>query len=861
MASANTGYVSSVAELQQVTDLVIDSGQTISLDCETGYTGEDRGYRNASPSLHAEENLIAGYSFTTAPGWARYVPVGHDETRYNVDAEAAALALWRLVTTGRVIVHNADAEERWLSRWLLEHLGSHPEVGAEVQAVRGYFALLSDTMMEAHALARWKSIGLKAMSKAVFNYDQVELIELFNEVVYGTSSKKLPKNKRFTLRFNVMDPSDPRVFNYACDDVIQTLRLHERLYPLVRDNNFIYWLEMHVWPIVWAMEDEGLAFDWDFVDEARARARQFQIKMQAGMLSHLTERLDRVPLFNGKPFNPNSFPQLTTLLYSRRPEGLGLTTHRKTRGKADGTGKKLSTDAVALKGLSSDPFVHRLQDYRGMTKLLSTYLEHWREEFGWCEDGRAHCHLLPHGTFTGRFSASDFNYQNLPKKYHYEVDGETFDFNFRNAVTVPDGWLGFGFDISQGELRIIAAEAGETAMLEAFERGEDLHALTASRLLHISMDEVYAGGELFGKTWSPDAGGFRPFGKTLNFALGYQLTVQGLADRLSCLVDEAQAAWDDYFAAYPAIAAWTRRTVADSKLTGCTQSRLGRRHPIWAYESDKSWIYAGGERTAGNAPIQGGLADMMKLIMIRCHEALDQAGLLDTVRMVMNIHDALEFYVRKDVNPQLVIDTLYPAIVKKTPWTEHWPVMEPEWHLWMRWGSPTELKLDENNQITGLGGAIDIGEEEYEDDEELDDGGVPAVLAGSNGGGGIGQAAAALGVPPAGVADGGVPDVGDRGHHPHTGRVIVRLPEMPEREAAQRFMALLAEFPGPNTMELATPEGSVPVSSGTSLSPEDGAGRIGMVLSGAQVVWSQESVDNEELARGLALLQGGGECR
>jgi DNA polymerase I-like protein with 3'-5' exonuclease and polymerase domains len=851
MTSANTGYVSSVAELKQVTGAVIDSGHPISLDCETGYEGDDRGYRNSSPSLHAEENLIAGYSVTTASGWARYVPVGHDETRYNIDAEASALALWRVCRTGRVIVHNADAEERWLSRWLHELLKDHPEFGAEVRASRGYFPLLSDTMMEAHALARWKSIALKAMSKAVFNYDQVELIELFNEVVYGTASKKLPKNKKNTLRFNVLDPSDPRVFNYACDDVIQTLRLHERHYPLAKDN-FIYWLEMNVWPLVWAMEDEGLAFDWDFVDEARARARQFQIKMQAGMLSHLTERLDRVPLFNGKPFNPNSFPQLTTLLYSPRPEGLGLTTRRRTKGRADGSGKKMSTDATALKGLSNDPFVHRLQEYRGMTKLLSTYLENWRQEFGWCEDGRAHCHLLPHGAGTGRFSASDFNYQNLPKKYHYVVGAETFDFNFRNAVTVPDGWWGFGFDISQGELRIIAAEAGETAMLEAFERGEDLHALTASRLLHISLEEVYAGGELFGKTWAAEAGGFRPFGKTLNFALGYQLTVQGLADRLSCSVDEAQTAWDDYFAAYPAIATWTRRTVADSKLTGCTFSRLGRRHPIWAYESDKSWIYAGGERTAGNAPIQGGLADMMKLIMIRCHEALSQAGLLDVVRMVMNIHDALEFYVRADVDVQLVIDVLYPAIVKKTPWTEHWPVMEPEWHLWMRWGSPTELKLDENNQVIGLGGTIDIGEEEYEDDETPDDGSVPAVLAGPSG---IAEAAYRLdsGRAPAGVDRSEFDDMGTG--QSHAGRVIVKVPEMPEYAAVARFVSLLEEFPGPNTLELATPEGSVPLSSGTSLSPEDGAARIGMILGGAQVVWALESVDNDVLARGLGLLR------
>ena len=861
MTSANTGYIKSAGELESITAQVIDSGFPIALDCESGYEGEPRGYKNSSPSLHAEENLVAGYSFTNAAGWGRYVPVGHEETRYNLDAEPAALALWRMCQTGRVVVHNGDAEERWLSRWMHELLRDHSEVGPAVRASRGYYPLLSDTMMEAHALARWKSIALKYLAEAVLGHKyEMELLDLFNEVVYGGQAKKMAKNKKNILRFNVLDPSDPRVYDYACDDAIQTWRLHDRHYNEVK-GNFIYWLEMNVWPVVWAMEDEGLAFDWDYIDEAKGRASVFKNKMMAGMVRDLTERLGRQPTVNGKAFNPNSHPQLRHLLYQPAPEGLGLTTRQKTKGKPDGTGKQLSTNATALKGNSYDPFVKRLQDYRGMAKLLGTYLEPWRTEYGWCSDGRAHCHLLPHGTFTGRTSSSDFNYQNLPKKYHYEVDGEEFNFNFRDAVTVPDGWWGLGFDISQGELRIIAAEAGETAMLEAFERGEDLHRLTASRLLHISLEEVDAGGLLFGKEWPAEAGGFRPFGKTLNFALGYQLTVQGLADRLNCTQDEAQQAWDDYFAAYPAIGAWTRRTVAESKVTGYTMSRLGRRHPIWAYESDKSWIYQGGERTAGNAPIQGGLADMMKLIMIRCDRALAAAGLKESVRMVMNIHDALEFYVRADVNPQLVIDVLYPAIIEKTPWTQHWPVMVPEWHLWKRWGSPTELKLDGNNQVIGLGAAIDIGEEDSEDDE--DDGGTSVQQAFNEAGLSIfdpdanpapttlAQAAGRL---PDGA--GGMHDTGGPGAvsaRRHVGHVVVKITEMPDSETVNRFLRFIAEFPGANTMALFTPEGAVNVSAGTSLSPEDGAAKIALILSGAQVTWSPESVDNDALAEGLTL--------
>lgn len=503
MSSANTGYVASAGELRQLADKMIGEGQPIALDCETGYAGEDRSYKNSSPSLHPEESVLAGYNFTNAASWARYIPLGHDEARYNLDPLPAAQALWDITATGLCVVHNADMEERCLSRFLLENLADDPERGEAVRASKGYFPLRSDTMMEAHALARWKSIALKSLSKEVLGYEQVELIELFNEVMFGIQGKKLPKNKKNTLRFTVLDPSDPRVFNYACDDAIQTWRLHDRFYSQVKDN-FIYWLEMNNWPVIWGMEDEGLAVDWGFIDEAKGRAKTFRDKMQMALTRHLKE--DRHVQLPPK-FNPGSHPQIRKVLYSKPPEGLGLATHIMTKGKADGTGKQLATSAIALKGNSTDPFVRRMLDYRGMTKLLTTYLETWRQEFGWCEDGRAHCHLLPHGTFTGRFSSADFNYQNLPKKYHYECDGAEFFFNFRDCIVTPPGYWGMGFDISQGELRIIAAEAGEQAMLDAFANGEDLHTLTAARLLGLTAEEVADGGELNGVQYPAEKGG------------------------------------------------------------------------------------------------------------------------------------------------------------------------------------------------------------------------------------------------------------------------------------------------------------------------------------------------------------------
>src|ERR1700678_3362196 len=129
MPSANTGYVSSWMELEQLATKVISDGLPIALDCETGYEGEDRGYKNSSPSLHAEESILAGFNFTNAVSWGKYVPIGHDEARYNIDPVPAARALWDMTSTGLCVVHNADMEERTLSRWMLEHLADDPQRG------------------------------------------------------------------------------------------------------------------------------------------------------------------------------------------------------------------------------------------------------------------------------------------------------------------------------------------------------------------------------------------------------------------------------------------------------------------------------------------------------------------------------------------------------------------------------------------------------------------------------------------------------------------------------------------------------------------------------------------------------------
>jgi DNA polymerase I-like protein with 3'-5' exonuclease and polymerase domains len=826
--AASVGYFSSIGALEQVAARVIADGQPISLDIETGYEGEARQYKNVGPSLHPEENVLAGVSFTNNPDWARYAPLNHDEGP-NLDNRAAARILWDVCATGRAVTHGGDLDARTLSRWFMRWIGDDPDRRDAVRASNGYFPVMNDTLIMCHSLALWESLKLKVLSREVFGHDQAELTSLF---------PGLPKNKEHTLRFTVLDPCRPEVYSYACDDVIQTLRLHRQYYDavLMSGQSFIYHVEMACLPVVWAMEDEGIAVDWDMLDRGTTQARMAMSRLQSAIDRALSQRLERAVTLN-----MGSTKQLREVLYAPAPRGLGLKQYRMTKGGKDGLNKQQSTDALALKALISDPAVRKILDWRAVDKLRGTYLETFRQEYGWCECGRAHCHLLPHGTVTGRFSSTDFNYQNLPKKTRIEItEDDEFTYNFRNAIITPHGYYGMGFDLSQAELRVVAGEAGETALLEAFARGDDVHALTASLLLGIELAEVYQGGELFGRQLDS----FRPIGKTLNFALIYQLSVKGLADRLGIAVEHAQELYDRYFSIYPMIAAYTRRVVSDARVNGYTLSSLGRRHPIWAFKSDKSSVIAGGERTAGNAPVQGGVADLMKLIMVRCAKVIAAASMTAKIRMVMNIHDALEFYVAEDVLPQQVIDLLTPAIMVSLPQTAHWPPMAADWHVWERWGSAVELKLDDSGHIIGAGDVVevaaDVADEDADETADWDawaEGPVAAAPAGDDSTTGNGRGGGDRRVRP---ADGGA------------GTVVIRLAEMPELSAVQLLAGLLAEWPGSNPVAVETPEGRVSVGPGTSLTPDDGA-MISLTVPGAVVVWDAASVPADRVTAGTSL--------
>lgn len=853
-AQPSYSLITDIAELEELTDRLIAEAKPVGYDIETSYEGEPR----ADAQKHPEENFICGFSLTNSLSWARAVPVAF-ESGPNVEPELAAKCVRKLAEArdpqGRplLVAHNAVFEERCTARWF-SYLLSIPLQDA-------YFDVRSDTMVEAYIEAEHQSYALKQLTWETFGHKMTEIMELFGD--------NLTKKQQDSIQFHLLDQTDPKVRDYMCEDALWALAHHLKRYPVVSEprfrGSFLYRVDMGQLPIICRMEDTGIAYDWNRMREASQRGRAFMDKLAAEINSDVSAQA-------GRPvaFSLSSPPQVARVLY----EDLGLPVTRKTKGG------KPSTDKLAVKALAREhPVVKKIQDYRRIKRLcVDNYAGKYEKDYSYAPDGRAHPSILSCAVVTGRFAFSRPAAQQPPKKVSYQLaTGETFEFAWRDCITVPPpgalgdeahcGWYILGFDLSQAELRALAGEAGETALIEAFARGDDIHRLTASRIFGVSMEEV-----------TDDQ---RAVGKTQNFAVAYQQGVDGLADSLGISKDEAQRLYDAWFAAYPRIKAWTERTVLGAKRTGYTQSRFGRRHPIWEFaricRDNHSWLtgaarcpYCGqggffksdkirahGERLAGNAPIQGGATgDYMRIAMIRADKALKAAGLASKVWLFLNVHDSLDFYVRKDVPPAEVIRVLQPAVAFPV---NGWPPMVAEWHLGLRMGSFKELEVgpDFSVRVKGAMAEAPVGDPDDEDEEvTLPSVDLATVKAAAS------RTEEVLDAPaeddsaqePGGVdLDGGRAggSGGGNGHCDMASRtVIITLGRVPSGEDARRLRSALAKMPGSNTVILRTPAGDVPVPGTSALIPEQQA-HVAFILPGAVVTYDAASVDYAAIGAGI----------
>jgi DNA polymerase-1 len=380
------------------------------------------------------------------------------------------------------------------------------------------------------------------------------------------------------------------------------------------------------------------------IDEIAGSMEQIGVRIDLDYLGEMATELDkRIGVLEtecyelaGEHINLGSPTQLRVLLYDK----LGLKTTRRTK-----TG--LSTDARALQQLvDQHPFVQKLLDYRELAKLKNTYIDALPPLVDEA-DGRVHTTYDQTVAATGRLSSTNPNLMNIPVR-------TDLGRQIRRAFIPEPGNAILSIDYSQIELRVMAHLSEDPILLEVFEKGDDIHSATASRVYNIPADQLGPGE--------------RSVAKMVNYGLAYGMGAPGLADRLNIPVDEAKGIMDSYFEVFEGVAEFLDRVVKQAHADGFTTTMFGRRRYLPELGSGNPRVRAIGERQALNAPIQGSAADIMKLAMIEVDRTLEKGG-LDT-KMILTVHDELVFEVPEDEAdkaPDLIVEAMTGVAEMKVP--------------------------------------------------------------------------------------------------------------------------------------------------------------------------------------------------
>jgi DNA polymerase-1 len=352
------------------------------------------------------------------------------------------------------------------------------------------------------------------------------------------------------------------------------------------------------------MELEGVKLDTDRLREISSR-----VKAEADALEREIFELA------GEEFTIGSPKQLEEVLFGK----LGLS--RKRRGK---TG--YSTDARVLQAIRHEhEIIPKIERFRELTKLAQTYLDALPEYIG--ADGRLHTTFSQTTATTGRLSSNNPNLQNVPIRTELGREIRAcFVAGTADEVGGP-GDLLVSADYSQVELRLLAHIAGEDVLKEIFRRGEDVHTATACRVFGVTPDQIDPG--------------MRSKSKMINYGIVYGLSAYGMADRLDIPQSEADEFIQRYMAGFPAVGRFIEETIEQGTEHGYVSTLFGRRRQVPELRARRWELRKQGERFAVNMVIQGTAADIMKVAMVRCDQALKEAGL--TSRLVLQIHDELLF--------------------------------------------------------------------------------------------------------------------------------------------------------------------------------------------------------------------------
>ena len=355
-------------------------------------------------------------------------------------------------------------------------------------------------------------------------------------------------------------------------------------------------VDLPLCPVLAEMETEGFLID-------RGALAEFG-KMLSGRIDEVQRTI--YALAGEDTFNINSTQQLGGILFDK----LGLPPVKKTK-----TG--YSTNADVLDKLRGEhPIIDSILEYRQLTKLKSTYVDGLGKVIG--PDGRIHTSFQNTVTATGRLSSTEPNLQNIPVRT--ELGAE-----LRKMFAAPAGRVLVDADYSQIELRLLAHMAGDQAMIDGFQSGEDIHTITASQVFGVPVEEV-----------TPQ---MRRSAKAVNFGIVYGISPFSLSQDIGVTVQEAKEYMNKYFAHYAGVRAYMDGVVEQARQAGYVSTPWGRRRWIPEIKSSNFSTRSFGERVALNAPIQGTAADIIKLAMIRVRDRLTAEGLEG--RLVLQVHDEL----------------------------------------------------------------------------------------------------------------------------------------------------------------------------------------------------------------------------
>lgn len=581
-------------EAKKVCDYLLTK-EIVSLDTET-------------TSTHPIDAELVGLSFSVKENEAFYVaiPVNREEALKLVNIFKPIYESDKILKVGQNIKYDMEVLHNY---------------NINVQMP------MFDTMIAHYLINPELHHNMDYMAETLLHYKTIHIEELIG-----------PKGKK-QKSMRDLDPKD--VYEYAAEDADVTLKLKNVLESRLKEVNAekLFWdMEMPLVPVLADMETTGVCLDTDSLKET---SELFTKRMET-LEKEIYEEA-------GEKFNISSPKQVGEILFGKMQL---VDKPKKTR-----TGQYVTSEEVLQQLRGKAPIVANILDYRGLKKLLGTYVDALPKLIN-PRTGHIHTSFNQTITATGRLSSSDPNLQNIPVR---DDDGK----EIRKCFIPEPGCLFFSADYSQIELRIMAHLSGDENMIEAFREGFDIHRATAAKIWHEPMNEV------------SDAQ--RKKAKQANFGIIYGITTYGLAQRMEIPNSEARQLIDDYFKTFPKVHAYMEKAKEEARQKGYAETLFGRRRYLPDINSHNATVRGFAERNAINAPIQGSEADIIKVAMIRIWRRFKTEGIRS--KMILQVHDELNFSVfpeEKERVQQIVLEEMQGAYKLSVPltadagWGKNW---------------------------------------------------------------------------------------------------------------------------------------------------------------------------------------------